>query len=217
MLKKIFLISCLLWLLPVVQGAELRPYQADYVVKRGDADYGEASRVLQRAGEDQFKLYTETEISWMFLSDRRRFWSTFQWQTPHLYTLEFAYKRSGTGKNREFASTYPLTEQVLDEAAMLEQLRVDIQDASVQQWQYQVRDEQGQADQQTFARQGEETLRLPFAEVTAVKIARLREHSDRETYFWFAPSLDFVMVKMQQIEEGDEVATLLLRKLQPGD
>lgn len=192
--------------------SELLPYATQYEVQRGGSDYGEAQRSLQKNADGLYELYTETEISWMFLSDRRRYWSTFAWQDDRVVTRKFGFKRSGTGKNRQFDVSFPAQPPVLDEAALLEQLRVDLTDPSRSEFRYSLVDEKGQTDHHVYQRGVTETLQLPYGQVVATKVARIREHSDRETYYWFAPDLTNVLVKMQQIEEGDEVATLVLRK-----
>lgn len=189
------------------------PYAAQYEVQRDGSDYGEAQRSLQQTADGRFELYTETEISWMFLSDRRRYWSTFVWQDDRVVTLKFGFKRSGTGKNRQFDASYPEQPPVLDEAALLEQLRVDLADPNRNEFRYTLVDEKGATDHHVYQRGATETLQLPYGQVVATKVARIREHSDRETYYWFAPEFTHVLVKMQQIEAGDEVATLVLRKL----
>lgn len=210
--------------------ADVTPYKASYVVERGGSQYGEAMRELIQADDGVFELATETEISWLFLSDRRRYWSSFKVEDGAIRPLTFAFKRNGTGKNRSFEGLFDREgeavrdlesgatlaidwrEDLLDEASLIEQLSRDmlaLEDGKQQT--YHTVDEKGQKDLQVFQRVGIETLRLPYGEVEAVKVSRIRENSNRETDFWFAPELNGVLVKMQQREEGDEVATLLLR------
>ena len=97
---------------------------------------------------------------------------------------------------------------------MLEQLRFDLQDLNRDEFRYTMIDEAGEIDQHVYQRGDTETLQLPYTAVAATKVLRIREQSTRETYYWFAPELNNVLVKMQQREDGDEVATLVLRKLQ---
>lgn len=212
-IKKLLLIASFLFVSGSSLATELMPYQAEYAVLRDSSDYGEAQRSLSRTADGTYELYTETEIAWMFLSDRRRYWSTFEWLNGQIATRSFSYKRSGTGRNKAFSNTYAAQPPVLDEAAMLEQLRYELSAVGAEEFRYRMIDNKGQTDQHLYRRIGSETLQLPYGEVNAVKVARIREHSDRETYYWFAPELAYVLVKMQQIEEGDEVATLVLRKL----
>ncbi|RUO79094.1 DUF3108 domain-containing protein [Pseudidiomarina taiwanensis] len=211
--------------------AELAPYQARYIVERGGSDYGEASRELSRDAEGVYQLYTETEISWLFISDRRRLWSEFSLADARVSSHSFRYKRSGTGKDRSFAVEIdhdnaqlldPQTHEpmnvsyevgAIDEASLLEQLRYDVSQNDATELSYRVLDEKGRIETQKFAIQGQEQLALPYAEIEAIKVARVRENSSRETYFWFAPSLNYVMVQMHQRKDGDEVATLRLQQM----
>jgi len=90
---------------------------------------------------------------------------------------------------------------------------VDLVDREQAQFEYRLVDEKGQEDEQTFQVKDEVMLELPYGDVKALEVARIRENSDRETLYWFAPEHDYLLVKMTQIEEGDEVATLLLKTL----
>ncbi len=215
------------------QAAELLPYKAHYDVLRGSSNYGEALRELeQEADSNKYKLYTETEISLLFLSDRRRFWTEFNFVDGQVKSEKFDYKRSGTGSNKSFASRFDYAakqiintkngaivevewqEQRIDEASHLEQLRFDLQTQSNELLEYVVLDEKGRSDDMRYRIIGEEQLQLPYGAVTAIKVERVREHSSRETSYWFAPELDYVLVQMTQRDDGEEVATLQLRRLQ---
>jgi len=206
---------------------ELTPYETRYEVTRGGSEYGEAVRTLTYK-DGHFNLYTETEISLLFLSDRRRYWSEFSLDDGKVTSHEFTYKRSGTGRNKGFSGSFDHDQQVvinketnqpmsidpsvyhMDEAASIEQLRLDVGGEEAD-YRYAVVDEKGQTDELVFKRVGEETLQLPYGEIKAIKVERIRENSRRETDYWFAPELDYVLVKMEQREDGDEVATLQLK------
>jgi|SRR5690554_443829 len=232
-MKSMTLIGALVGVLAVsmsAHSAELTPYEARYEVQRGGSQYGEGTRKLTQQ-EGLFKLYSETEISLLFLSDRRRFWSEFVVDDGQVKSQVFTYKRNGTGRDSGFSGTFDgATQQLIDndssqvlavdtatyrmdEAASIEQLRFDIQDADKQQFSYFVVDEKGKTDELKFKRGALETLSLPYGEVEAIKVERVRENSRRETDYWFAPELNYVLVKMAQRKEGDEVATLLLSQI----
>lgn len=208
----------------------LSPYQAHYEVSRGGSQYGEAERHLTRTAQS-YQLYTETEISWMFLSDRRRYWSEFQFQDDQIDSLNFRYHRSGTGSDKKFHGQFVQTDKRLinaetkrpyevdieqhrmDEAASVEQLRYDVSQGK-EHFHYYVVDENGNPDELIYERRGVEELNdLPYGKVTAIKVSRIRENSKRETDYWFAPELDYVLVKMVQRENGKEVAALRLAEL----
>lgn len=220
------LVGVVIFLIPAVWAAELSPYHARYDVTRGNSHYGEAVRTLSYT-DGRYELYTETEITWLFLSDRRRYWSEFQFNNQLIDSLRFRYKRSGTGASKEFNGHFSWAEKQLinlaneramnvdinqyrvDTAASLEQLRYDLQQGK-ESFRYLVIDEKGQPDELVYQRHGLEELVLPYGTVSAIKVSRVRENSKRETDYWFAPELGFVLVKMQQRENAKEVATLLL-------
>lgn len=219
--------------LPIGQAvaADLKPYDARYEVQRGGSNYGEAVRSLVRNEDGTFHLHNETEISFLFLSDVRRYDAQFSFVENQVSPQEFYFKRSGTGRNKtlhvrfdtvsqqviEVASGAPLpmewTASLIDEASMLEQLRFDLANDDAQEFSYAIVDDKGERDTQKFRRGEVETLQLPYGEVDAVRVQRIRENSRRETLFWFAPAHDYILVKMVQRKEGDEVATLLLEQL----
>lgn len=210
---------------------KLTTYDARYEVERGGSNYGEAFRKLRQQDDGSYVLENETEISFLFLSDVRRYDSSFRFVDEQVTPQQFRFKRSGTGRNkgisvsfdyqrkqvveRDSGTPLPITwhEAMMDEASMLEQLRFDLQHSDVQEFSYQIVDDKGENDQQTFRRGEAEVLNLPYGDITALKVERVRKSSSRETDYWFAPELDYVLVKMQQRKEGDEVATLLLETL----
>lgn len=211
--------------------ANLSSYDARYEVRRGGSEYGEATRKLVQDENGHYRLANETEISFLFLSDVRRYESSFRFADGHIEPAEFRFKRSGTGRNKsihvrfdtaaqkviDVAADVPLPvtwqQGLMDEASMLEQLRIDLAHSDQQEFSYHIIDDKGANDVQRFRRVGNEQLRLPYGEVEAVKVERVRKSKKRETLYWFAPELDYVLVKMLQKKEGDEVATLLLEQL----
>ncbi|WP_417689704.1 DUF3108 domain-containing protein [Pseudidiomarina sp.] len=213
------------------QNNMLSTYDARYEVRRGGSDYGEAMRRLERTAEGSYQLANETEISFLFLSDVRRYESTFDFTAEQIEPLTFSFKRSGTGRNKGIRVRFDADAQqvvdveaeaplpvswhadLMDEASMLEQLRYDLAHSDETEFSYEIIDDKGANDEQRFRRLASETLKLPYGEVEAVKVERVRASKKRVTLYWFAPELNYVLVKMQQRKEGDEVATLLLEQL----
>jgi Protein of unknown function (DUF3108) len=50
---------------------------------------------------------------------------------------------------------------------------------------------------------GEETIEVPAGSFRTVKVSRLRDNSKRETFFWCAPALHFLPVRIRQREKDD--------------
>mgnify|MGYP002831558026 CR=1 FL=1 len=60
----------------------------------------------------------------------------------------------------------------------------------------------------------EEVLSLPYGKIEAVKVKLIRDSKKRETFAWFAPSLNYTLVRLQQFKEGDEQGDIKLKSFQ---
>lgn len=212
----------------------MKPYEANYVITRGDSEYGEGYRYLEVSPDDEWQLRTKSDISWFILSDTREARSVFivDDENNRLEPREFIYMRTGTGSDKSFHGEFRADDKkvrnvdtgrmldinwenaLFDEANVIEQLRIDVA-GGAEQFKYRVVNEKGEEDEYRFRVMAEsQVLSLPYGEVEAIKVGRVRDNNRRQTFFWFAPELNYVMVKMQQFKEGDEQATMSLRSLE---
>jgi hypothetical protein len=61
-----------------------------------------------------------------------------------------------------------------------------------------------------------EVIEAPIGAYEAIRVKRVREKdSPRQTYIWFAPELNYQIIKLKQIEKKDKAYTLLLKELTP--
>lgn len=210
------------------------PFKAEYVVTRGGSDYGHAVRKLEATGNGAYKLTMLTDISWLFLSDKRTFNSEFKLENNRVKPLVFSYSRTGTGSDKSFAARFDHDQQRLvnqandkavglawnpnrlDEASALVQLRRDVAhadrtDSGTREWQYNVVDEKGADDTLKFRWKSKEEVQLPYGTLETIAVERVRENSKRVTNYWFAPELNYNLVRMYQAKDGDETATLELK------
>jgi hypothetical protein len=211
----------------------MKPYEANYVITRGDSEYGEGYRYLEVSPDNEWQLRTKSDISWFILSDTREARSVFivDDENSRLEPREFIYMRTGTGSDKSFHGEFRADDKkvrnvdtgrmldinwenaLFDEANVIEQLRIDVA-GGAEQFKYRVVNEKGEEDEYRFRVMAEsQVLSLPYGEVEAIKVGRVRDNNRRQTFFWFAPELNYVMVKMQQFKEGDEQATMSLRSL----
>ena len=100
----------------------------------------------------------------------------------------------------------------LDKLSYQLQLRIDlIEDKTPLQ--YQVADG-GRLKDYKFVREGQETVNTPAGEYQAVKVRRDRgPDSNRETWLWFAPELNYQLVKLLQTEKDGKSYSLVLKQL----
>ena len=212
----------------------MKPYEANYVITRGDSEYGEGYRYLEVSPDDEWQLRTKSDISWFILSDTREARSVFivDDESKRLEPREFIYMRTGTGSDKSFHGEFRADDKTVrnvdtgrmldinwkdalfDETNVTEQLRIDLA-RGAETFEYPLVDEKGQEDEYRFRVMADsEKLKLPYGEVEAIKVGRIRDNNRRQTFFWFAPELNYVMVKMQQFKEGDEQATMSLKSLE---
>ncbi|MGX5913755.1 DUF3108 domain-containing protein [Aliidiomarina sp. Khilg15.8] len=209
--------------------ATTTPYHAKYELSRRGTERGHATRLLEEQDNGTWRYYTESYASMLFLSDRRKNDTIFRMNEGRVEPLSFKYTRSGTGSDKAFdvefdrvANAFRSSGEndinvewnsaLLDPNAVLHQLQLDIA-GSDDNWSYQLIDEKGNQREYEFARAGTETLKLPYGSVEAVRVDRVRDTDRRETFFWFAPELNYTLVKMQQLKEGKEQAQLQLTEL----
>jgi len=54
-------------------------------------------------------------------------------------------------------------------------------------------------------------LSLPYGNLKTVKVKLIRDSKKRETFAWFAPSLNYTLVRLQQFKEGEEQGDIKLK------
>lgn len=206
-----------------------KPYHAHYVLSRRGTERGEAQRVLEQKEDGQWRYFTSTRARLLVFSDRRENETFFRIEEGRVKPLIFDYSREGTGSNRALRVRFDYDNQevvseggddvnvewhdgLLDPNAVLHQLQIDVA-GDADSWTYPLVDESGDYRDYEFARHGTETLKLPFGEVEAIRVDRVRDHNRRQTLFWFAPELNYTLVKMQQIEDDREQLQIQLTDL----
>ena len=75
--------------------------------------------------------------------------------------------------------------------------------------------DKGEMQAMEFERLGEETLELPYGKLKTIKLKEIRAPGKRHIISWHAPTLNYLMVKMEQHRKGKLVARLDLKKFSP--
>ncbi|RUO22619.1 hypothetical protein CWE08_05470 [Aliidiomarina iranensis] len=207
-----------------------QPYKAIYDLNRRGRTHGTAERELSVNENGNWRYRTSTEASILFLSDRRYNDSSFQMNGYYVEPLTYEYARRGTGSDQAYSVRFqrpenqlqtlegePVAaewrEHLLDANAVLHQLQIDIAIGESESFAYDLIDEDGRNEYYEFAVVAQETMQVLGDTIDVVKVERVRDHNRRQTYFWFAPSLNFTLVGMQQIEGGKEQLRLVLNDL----
>lgn len=212
----------------MVTGIELCPYHAEYKAYRSGSKLGKASQQLEVLNDHQYRLTYQSHASFLFLSDHRHEVSLFSQQGEQLTSLNYQYTRTGTGSDKELQAVFdPIEHRILinNEAYLPWQDEQDNQLYQLTIKQYladgqtsfslPVLNYRGEKEQYDFALQGKEQIKLPYGKIDALKIARIRDSKKRETFIWFAPELNYLMVRIRQLKEGDEQLDIRLSQYTP--
>lgn len=207
--------------------ATLQPYEARYTLDwaSGVSFSGDAIRTLRKEGSN---WVLETNASAMFASLSER--SSFA-LAPEIQPLRYNFKRKIFGKKRTAQLDFNWQTQqvtnnvnekpwkmaiapgVLDKLSVQLQLRLDVK-AGKKTLEYQVADG-GRMKTYRFAIAGKESITTPAGTFDAIKVARDRgENSGRKTWIWLAPELDYLIVKIHQIEKSDKEYKLVLKTVE---
>lgn len=146
--------------------------------------------------------------------------SQFDWNGDNIVQpRKYFYKRRGLGRNRDAELTFDwdakrvinnvqgvswgmdISKNVQDKLSYQIQLQRDLI-AGRDNLVYQIADG-GKLKQYRFEVVGEEVLDTPLGKVETVKVMRSRDDDDRATYAWLAKDWDFLLVRLQQREDGE--------------
>lgn len=145
--------------------------------------------------------------------------SQFDWVEGVVQPRKYFYKRRGLGRNRDAELTFnwdkervindvqgkswamDIRKRVQDKLSYQIQLQKDLIEGR-NNLKYAIADG-GQMKEYRFEIVAEERLDTPMGEVDTVKVMRSRDDDDRVTYAWLAPKWDYLLVRLEQQEDGD--------------
>ena len=195
---------------------ELNPIAASYSASmdKGLSINGSARRTLEQQPDGTWKYQFNVDS---FIADIRES-VHFQWKDGRVVPLEYRYRLDGlmvrdrsralnfnwpaksmSGSYDGDNFTVPLASEAMDPLGFQLQLRQDLK-AGKTEVAYTVADEDD-FEEDRFAVIGEESQSTPFGDLETVKVEKVREaDSKRETLMWFAPELDYLLVRLIQVE-----------------
>ncbi|WP_428033593.1 DUF3108 domain-containing protein [Amphritea sp.] len=211
------------------QAAELfRPYKAVYKAQwdMGISFGGDAIGQLQRKGDRWI-----TSLSAEALIAKVNEFSEFTVKDQTIQPQHYEYHRKVIGNNKDAVLqfnwntgtvlndiakkpwTMDVTEGTQDNLSYQMQLRLDLA-AGKTELSYQVADG-GKIKTYPFIIIGSETVTTAIGSFETIKIQRDRgPDSKRDTFIWCAPELDYMVVKLQQVEKSGKEYSLLIDKLE---
>ena len=202
-------------------------YDAVYQLSVNRFGIGEA-RVTLRAQDNGLYTYRSdtnpTGLAKLFRSDRVREYSRFKLHQNRIRPLEYRFDHTGSKKERhaflhfdwkalQVANTVEghtwemeIPDDALDKLVVQVAVMMDLT-AGKEKLTYAIADG-GKLKEYHFAIIGEENIKVPAGTFRAVKIERLRKDNDRTTHLWCAPELGYLPVRIEQVENEDNVTYL---------
>ncbi|ADZ90770.1 DUF3108 domain-containing protein [Marinomonas mediterranea] len=194
------------------------PYSATYstVWKKGISLKVEGTQTLSKTSDNvwNFKFKASTLIASLHEE------VSFTKQDETIVPLSYFYKSQVLGKKRKATLTFDwdkntvkndiknkpwnmkIEEGTIDKLGVQLQIRNDLRNHK-KDLTYKIADG-GHVKHWSFARRGTETIDTKIGRVNAIKVERTDNTSKKkQTYFWFAPSLNYLLVKMEHYEDGE--------------
>ncbi|ALO34448.1 hypothetical protein CMT41_06745 [Colwellia sp. MT41] len=203
--------------------AVIPAYRATYTLLHKSDPVGTAVRQLSYLADNKIKYHYETDIHWFIFSDKRSETAIVKIENNQVIPLSYDYKREGTGRDKYYQWQYDLagktatdiknnkeitlefTDGLLDKLSYHLQNRIDlINNPAQKKFVYPVISTRGSIKNYQYIYDGDEELILPFGLVKTIRLKREIVEKKRITYVWFAPELNFLMVKLYQVKDGTE-------------
>lgn len=223
----VFVGLCLASQFVFAQNTELTEFSATYRGYRNGLKIGTAKQSLTQRADGLYQLNYESHASLFILRDHREEKSVFAFTDGELVPVSYDYARTGTGKDKSLHIDFDEdTHQLIINQATPQKwtneldnqlYRYDFQlklNANTPKLTYNIVNSRGEEKTYRLAIIGEETLELPYGKLSTVRAKIVRENTKRETFIWFAPELDHLMVRIQQFKNGSEQLDVQLASLE---
>lgn len=197
----------------------IKPFKASYGAKASSIPVkGSATRELSVSKDGTYQLSFNADIVLVNLNESSAFTLDEKQQVK---PVSYHFRRGGLAKNKEISLKFDWSNKqvhniadddvkpfgiptgTLDKISYQFQLRQDLIN-NKKVLNYTIADDD-EIKTYNFKRVGEETVETPIGAIKAIKVERIRgQGSDRQTLIWFAQDWNYLMVKLQQIEDSKE-------------
>jgi hypothetical protein len=204
----------------------LSTFTAKFEVEVAGMKMGEIKRTLKKRENglyEQSSLIYTTGFFSVFRSDRFEEHSLWRWQDNKAVPQRYTYHYSGGSKGEVYeqldfdwqaltvdslregkTSTLPIEPGVVDKLSYQVALVRDLQ-AGKQQFVYKVAD-RGDIRHIRYEVVGKEKIDTPWGKKQTVKVKRKTLTDERVTVLWFAPDLDYMVIKLIQNDNGTKMS-----------
>ena len=228
------LLLCATWAVSAATPAPAA-FSASYTVHKGNILLGEMHRSLSRSADTRYLFKTETYstgLAALFVKDRIVESSEWEYHNGLMRPLHYSYRKSGGKHERRLeqrfdwgrklvnsegsalaSSTVPITAGTLDKLGYQIALMDDLQQGKTE-LSYTLLDDE-ETKTYRFQVAGEEILNTPLGRLKTLRVKRVMDPgSKRHTTFWCAPSLGYLLVRLDQHENDKDEFSALIRSVE---
>ncbi len=208
----------------------LTPQTAEYLVDYGSINLGKARYQLSPPEGNIYNYRFDSDLSLLLLTDKRNITSSFTFDGSRIIPMRYTQDRKGVGPNYQEQVAFVVDQKIVhsrykDERTKLSytdelydplmaqlQFRIDIA-AGATNLHYKMIKE-GELDEYDFKLIGKERVTIESGSYDTVKIEVVRNSSKRQTFFWMAPELAYLPVRLTHFEKGDKQLDIKLLNYQ---
>jgi hypothetical protein len=210
--------------------APLKAFTAEFDLFRDDDKVGESVIRLAPLNDNEWQMQAQSSASLYFMTFSDHEQSRLQWREGRPQPLSFDKERQRPGKTETVHQQFdwqqqldsgnrgkkkwsvPLKVGTQDLQSHLLALQLDLR-AGKRELHYPV-SKNGRVRDYHYQVTKEEVLDTALGKLPTLRVERIRDADDsRQTITWFAPSLDYVAVRIQQYEDGELQGDMQIRKL----
>lgn len=204
----------------------LTPHTAEYQVNYGSIELGRARYILAAPEGDQFRYRFDSDVSLLMLSDQRHIRSEFTLDDNQLIPMRYSVERTGTGPNfreqiafakgqnvvhsryKDERAKFPYDEQLFDPLMVQLQFRLDM--AAEKEELHYTMVKEGEIDDYGFKIVGKERVNIESGSYQTIKFEVKRDSTKRQTFFWMAPELSYLPIRLTHFEKGSKQLDITL-------
>jgi hypothetical protein len=198
----------------------LTPHTAEYQVNYGSIELGKARYQLPVAKGNVYQYRFDSDVSLLVLSDRRNVRSDFISDGEQLTPMRYTHDRNGTGPSFQEQAAFateqevvhsrykdertklPYTDTLYDPLMVQLQFRLDLAKGKKDLHYAMVK--KGEIDEYDFRIIGKERMNIESGSYETIKVEVARDSKKRQTFFWMAPDLGYLPIRLTHFEKGSK-------------
>lgn len=195
----------------------IQPSNADYSFTIEDKYKGTATRTLNKSGNN-WKYDVKARVAGVATASQS---SAFTITGNNVSPMQASttYKLFGIGRThnlnfnagkKQVASNYKgktvnlsMAQQAFDDLSLETQIRQDLLNGKFSGNYYMAKYDK--VEKTPFKKSGNTKITVPAGTFDTVRVDRIHDDNSRSTSFWLAPSLDYLPVKVSQINDGKKM------------